>query len=64
MYELVAGGVLITIGLVLFLGSIFNINRQHDQANSPFLWIFLVSGLILGSFGVVLVVLYGRIVVS
>jgi hypothetical protein len=56
MYELVSGLVLTVIGLAMFVGSIFNVNRQHDQVNSPFLWIFLIAGLILASFGILIVV--------
>jgi hypothetical protein len=57
MYELVSGMVLTIIGLALFVGSLFNLNRRHDQVNSPFLWIFLIAGLIIASFGILLVVL-------
>jgi len=56
MYELVSGVVLAIIGLAMFVGSIFNLNRRHDQMNSPFLWIFLIAGLITASFGILLVV--------
>jgi protein-S-isoprenylcysteine O-methyltransferase Ste14 len=58
MYEIVSGVVIAIIGLALLVPSIFNIKRRHDQANSPFLWIFLIAGLILSSFGILLVVLY------
>jgi hypothetical protein len=57
MYELVSGVILAIIGLAMFVGSIFNLNRRHDQVNSPFLWIFLIAGLIITSFGILLVVL-------
>jgi hypothetical protein len=56
MYEVVSGIVLALIGLAMFVGSVFNVNRQHDQVNSPFLWIFLIAGLILASFGILLVI--------
>jgi hypothetical protein len=41
MYELVSGMVLTIIGLALFVGSIFNLDRRHDQVNSPFFGSFL-----------------------
>ena len=55
MYELVTGAILIIIALPVFIGSIFNLSRQHDQTNSPLVWIGLIAGIFLGSFGILLV---------
>ena len=64
MYELVSGMILTAIGLALFIPNIFKINRQYDSATSPFVWIRLVCGLILATFGIIVVVMNWRIAVS
>jgi H+/Cl- antiporter ClcA len=64
MYEFGTGVVLIIIALAAFIPSVFNLNRRHDQANSPLIWIGLIAGIFLGGFGILLVLLHWRIVVS
>jgi len=64
MYELVSGMVLIAIGLALFIPNIFKINREHDSATSPFVWILLICGLTLAAFGIIVVVVNWPILVS
>ena len=60
MYESVSGMVLIAIGLALAIPNIFKINRGYDSVNSPFPWIVLICGLVLATFGVILVVVHRR----
>jgi hypothetical protein len=50
---IVVGAFLIAIGAVLMLGSIGNMSHHPYQANSPFLWVFLFAGLVIGGFGVI-----------
>ena len=60
MYESISGMVLIAIGLALFIPNILKINRGYDSVNSPFLWLVLICGLVLATFGVILVVVHRR----
>jgi hypothetical protein len=50
---IVVGAFLIAIGAVLMLGSIANMSHHPLQMNSPFLWVFMFAGLIIGGFGVI-----------
>jgi hypothetical protein len=52
----ILGGFLVALGIVILITSIAHIDREWDQFNSPFLWVFLFVGLVLTGFGVVLLV--------
>ena len=45
------------IGLLMFIGAITHMNREAEDFNSPFLWVFLFAGLLLAGFGLVAVLM-------
>jgi hypothetical protein len=52
----VLGGFLLAIGIVLVIATISTIDRDHDQFNSPWLWVTLLVGLGFAALGVVMMV--------
>ena len=60
MYEAISGFVLIAIGLALVIPNFSKISRGYDSVNSPFVWAVLICGLVLGTFGVILVIVHRR----
>jgi hypothetical protein len=47
----IGGGLLVAFGIVLVVSSLTNINRHPHEPNSPFIWVFLMAGLLMTGFG-------------
>ena len=57
MIQNFVGGAFLALGLALIFFSLSNISHDPHEANSPFLWVFLLFGLIAAGLGAVLLML-------